>query len=198
MAMITRYWLRVPPTGIPSLLGGPPQRGLSLHRVHAQSSDLAPPSVPPPKDPSLLQRLFRTRRQTQIEEAFDDEFQLQEEYHRELEYERRKTHLQRIRNKSGLRASDRRQLLGHPPLEGLSLIYNDEQRSKRYQRALWGRYGSRATAGQLHPGVAWPNEAELAEAAEYERVLYDGQTLKDLIAQDRQAHREIELERQRR
>ncbi|TRY70147.1 hypothetical protein TCAL_08253 [Tigriopus californicus] len=174
-------------------------RHLSRHRgLEAQSQDPGPPSSPPssPPKPSLFNRFFRSRQQSQVEEALDDEFQLQEDYHRELEYEQRRTHLQRIRNKSGLRASDRRQLLGHAPLTGLSLIYNDEQRSPRYQRGLWGRYGTQATG--LHPGVAWPNARELHEAQEYERVLYDGKSLKQLMQEDRESHRQSELERQRR
>ena len=43
-------------------------------------------------------------------------------------------------------------------------------------------FGSKSTG--ISPQVLWPTPAEMADQAEYEKVLYDGLTLKEMVAQE--------------
>ena len=53
-----------------------------------------------------------------------------------------------------------------------------------FQSTMLGMYGSEATG--INPNVVWPNDAEMDLQREYEHVLYDGLSLQEMIAQERE------------
>ena len=94
--------------------------------------------------------------------------------HEQALEEIRRAELNRKRNKSRLRASDRRMLHGFPPLEGLEFERNDRHRTSEFKMRMLGMYGAEKSG--ISPEVCWPNEEELSEKREWEHVFYDGNT----------------------
>ena len=47
---------------------------------------------------------------------------------------------------------------------------------------MFGMFGSKATG--ISPNALWPTSAEMADKVEYEKVLYDGLTLQEMMEQE--------------
>ena len=48
-----------------------------------------------------------------------------------------------------------------------------------FQGKMLGMFGSTSTG--ISPTVMWPNKAEMADREDYEKVLYDGLTLREMM-----------------
>ena len=160
--------------------------------IRQQSRPLAtntPTEDEPEKKVPFLKKLFNRTQKVAIKEAkneaMEEEYELQEAYHSEVTEQRRKAEVRKLRNKSRLSASHRNILRGVPPLEGVEFELNDLHRTKAFKMGVMGHFGPKATG--IKPSAGWPNALERFEAREYEKVLYDGKDLKQLIEDDRAA-----------
>jgi len=104
-----------------------------------------------------------------------------------LEAEVREEYIESRRNKSRLSASHRQQVQGRHPFEGVIFEYNNVHRSRKFKRAMLGRYGEKTG---IDPGISWPTERDLKLAEEWEN-LYQPDTLVNQIAQVKQAEADL-------
>jgi len=111
-----------------------------------------------------------------------------EEIEREEE-ENRKQQIEKARLKSRLFYSDRALLHNQMPQAGLEWEKNDDHRSNSFKSAMLARYGRKTG---IDPSVAWPTKEYIEEQKEYESVLYDGKTLKEMIEHVEKIEREKE------
>ena len=125
----------------------------------------------------------------QKEEPEDDpnnfENQLKEEQDliRQDEIAKKDAAVQKARLKSKLFYSDRNLLHNRMPQAGIEWQKNDKQQSKEFQSMMLARFGK---ATQFNPSVAWPTSDDIQLKKEYEHVLYDGLTLKEMIENAKQ------------
>jgi len=116
-----------------------------------------------------------------------------EEFEKEEE-EKRKQEVEKARLKSRLFHSDRAILHNQMPQAGIDWEKNDDHRSNSFKSAMLARYGNKTG---IDPSVAWPTKEYIEEQNEYESVLYDGKTLKEMIEFVEKTEREKEEEAQK-
>merc|ERR1739838_1267392 len=75
------------------------------------------------------------------------------------------------------------------PQAGLEWEKNDDHRSNSFKSAMLARYGKKTG---IDPSVSWPTKEYIEEQKEYESVLYDGRTLKEMIEYVEQTERDKE------
>lgn len=82
------------------------------------------------------------------------------------EAQRKEAEIERKRNKSRLRQSDRRFLFEQNPyMEPMNWIHG----TLKYNRRVYGRYGQQSG---VDPAICWPTKQELADAIEYESIAH--------------------------
>jgi len=113
-----------------------------------------------------------------------------EEIQRE-EGERKRELIENSRLKSRLFHSDRALLHKQMPQAGIQWEKNDEHRNNRFKASMLAKYGKNTG---IDPSVAWPTREYIEEQREYESVLYDGKTLKEMIEHVERTEREKEEE----
>lgn len=100
-----------------------------------------------------------------------------EEYQKLQEAERIER-IEKARLKSRLFYSDQALLHDRMPQAGIEWEKNDEHRSNKFKANMLAKYGKQTG---IDPSVAWPTKEYIEEQREYESVLYDGKTLKEMI-----------------
>merc|ERR1711997_1388953 len=95
------------------------------------------------------------------------------------------------RLKSRLFYSDRALLHKQMPQAGIQWEKNDDHRDNRFKASMLAKYGKKTG---IDPSVAWPTREYIEEQREYESVLYDGKTLKEMIEHVERTEREKEEE----
>jgi len=113
-----------------------------------------------------------------------------EEIQREEE-ERKRELIESSRLKSRLFYSDRALLHKQMPQAGIQWEKNDDHRDNRFKASMLAKYGKKTG---IDPSVAWPTREYIEEQREYESVLYDGKTLKEMIEHVERTEREKEEE----
>lgn len=113
-----------------------------------------------------------------------------EEIQREEE-EQKKELIESSRLKSRLFYSDRALLHKQIPQAGIQWEKNDDHRDNRFKASMLAKYGKKTG---IDPSVAWPTREYIEEQREYESVLYDGKTLKEMIEHVERTEREKEEE----
>lgn len=94
------------------------------------------------------------------------------------EKETREAYIAKIRNKSGLRDHDRRKIMNQQPYdEPQSWIHL----TARYQRKTYARHGA---ASGVDPRIMFSLPEDLADRAEYERVVYP-KTLQEMVDEEK-------------
>jgi len=107
------------------------------------------------------------------------------------EEERKRELIESSRLKSRLFYSDRALLHNQMPQAGIQWEKNDEHRDNRFKASMLAKYGKKTG---IDPSVAWPTREYIEEQREYESVLYDGKTLKEMIEHVERTEREKEEE----
>lgn len=97
---------------------------------------------------------------------------------REWEIEEKLEKLEKDRLKSRLFYSDRAILHNQMPQAGIAWEKNDEHANKEFKSMMLARFGKETG---INPSVAWPSKEEIEEQKEYEKVLYDGLSLQEMI-----------------
>lgn len=134
------------------------------------------------KEESELAREELERADREYERADLEELEKEEE-------ENRKIQVEKARLKSRLFHSDRALLHKEMPQAGIQWEKNDDHRSNNFKSAMLARYGKKTG---IDPSVAWPTKEYIEEQREYESVLYDGRTLKEMIEFVEKTEREKE------
>jgi len=104
-----------------------------------------------------------------------------------LEREVREEYIESRRNKSRLSASHQQQVQGRHPYEGVLFEYNNVHRTRKFKRAMLGRYGTKTG---INPGVSWPTERDIKLAEEWES-LYQPDPLHHQIANIRKEQEDL-------
>lgn len=94
----------------------------------------------------------------------------------------REEEIEKKRNKSRLRESDRRFLHEENPYPEPAFWHHG---TLKYMRRTYGRYGE---ASGVNPAICWPVKEELAESIEYERVAFP-YTIPQVIKEAKEQHR---------
>ena len=108
---------------------------------------------------------------------FENQLREEQDLLRQDEIANKDAAVQKARLKSKLFYSDRNLLHNKMPQAGIEWQKNDKQQSKEFQSMMLARFGK---ATQFNPSVAWPTSDDIQLKKEYEHVLYDGLTLKEL------------------
>jgi len=98
---------------------------------------------------------------------------------KEFEEEARQAAIRKARFRSRLFHSDRALLLNQRPNAGIDFEMNDKHQRNDFKAAMLSRFGK---STGINPSVAWPTDEKIDEQKEYEHVLYDGKSLKEMIA----------------
>lgn len=96
----------------------------------------------------------------------------------EMLTEQKEKELQDARLKSRLFYSDRALINNERPQAGISWEKYDEHTSRQFKARMLSNYGK---STGINPSVSWPTSNEIEIQKEYERVLYDGMSLREMI-----------------
>lgn len=96
----------------------------------------------------------------------------------ELLSEQKEKELQDARLKSRLFFSDRALINNEKPQAGIAWHKYDEHTTRQFKARMLSNYGK---STGIHPSVSWPTSEEIETQKEYEKVLYDGMSLKQMI-----------------
>merc|ERR1712150_411867 len=107
---------------------------------------------------------------------FENQLREEQDLIRQDEIAKKDAAVQKARLKSNL-------FYNKMPQAGIEWQKNDRQQSKEFQSMMLARFGK---ATQFNPSVAWPTSDDIQLKKEYEHVLYDGLTLKELIENAKQ------------
>jgi len=114
---------------------------------------------------------------------FENQLREEQDLIRQDEIAKKDAAVQKARLKSKLFYSDRNLLHNKMPQAGIEWQKNDRQQSKEFQSMMLARFGK---ATQFNPSAAWPTSDDIQLKKEYEHVLYDGLTLKEMISNAKQ------------
>ena len=156
-------------------------------RYYAKESEGVDPTAPKRKysdDQPLfikMKNFFKRNKKQEVSlEEQDKEMKYNAEVQRirEYELEEKMAVVNKARNRSRLYYSDRNLIHNKLPQAGIEWQKNDVHQSKEFQSTMFARFGK---ATQFDPSVAWPTSDDVQLQKEYEHVLYDGLTLKEMI-----------------
>ena len=133
----------------------------------------------------FYKRIFGGKTQDQVDHQKETDEKIKEEERiiREIEMEKREARIRRKQNRSKLHYSHRNILKGEPPQVGLHMDWAEEHMTRAYKAKMFGQFGRTKTA--VDPSICWPTPEEIAEEQERERILYDNQSLVELLEEDR-------------
>lgn len=127
----------------------------------------------------FYKRIFSKKKETSAEQieaeiAQKAEIQMQQE----MAAESREREIELASRRSRLFYSDNLLVQNKMPHAGIEWEKNDDHRSREFKSMMLSRFGKKT---KVNPSVAWPTDQEVEEQKEYEKVLYDGLSLSELI-----------------